>query len=1371
MGNHHSQTVELNPAWSHSFPREREKKLLKYGGIQDATPVRKVLPERVPGQKLRLTTNGNILQQGGTISGRRLSAAHSFNPLTDGQQPQSLQPGLGNGSAEDTQKGYDSEPDLRDAPEEQAAAQHPDPTDERQARTLTRDGPAKARARSRKKSRAPPPPPVSDLDLPPPPSMPPPPIPSHTLDRGRDGDRDSNRPRTGLFTKHGETRRHTGRYSPRANRAASEQRWLNGEPQMQERKSRAQSMACIRQQAAADLVTSFSSLPRAEKGERRERGEQTSPGSLLRRSGEARHSRSEGALQAALADGGGNEGGRTGGTLHQAISTEDHRITITVGSSSESSNSAHRHAKQPNVFYFGMEPPSEKRDDDDNKPSAIAKIKRNEQVAIRGSAVSYTKRTVGEGRHKSPSNAQKTKSPTSSRSGEVAKSPASSRSREPVKSPSSGRSGANTKSPGSRRSDNVTDPQATGSPASLARIPSRKLAEFVNSLERSRQKRLSVSRDEILTNSSALSCKSQSSVFDLELDAGGNDSISMHLRPTLPRKQLEIPRFSPLSAWRSLTLDRAASRPWRTADTSDASDGPEPLTTPPRRRRPHTKSADSGISGDASSPPPPPLAASSPTPDRADEWVPAHDLDLSSGGEEPAIRHQHGTVLPPQLMSRTDMFPASAEPPSERGDRQTSPHTFNSLRQMKRSVSTAIAALRRSPAHSIDENWLLSRSVPNSLNAGEEEVARPNEARSDGGAGGGDRHVLYLPEYHSMPLPRRADRAVRMGRRPAGKRDTNRSAVDLWSTGDGSQNQTQDRGESLDCSRDDSQDQRTNTSRDESRDSQRDEPEPEQRQRRRHGSRDELRGEERRATPEKPPRTSLSTAAGKRRFSYQSTVRQQERRRLEARLSRLAEEEEQQRLKELRLLHQVEEQFQKKRGKEQTDREGPMSIQGPISLPVPAPGERVIHDSTGDRNQWRDGPEKGHQDPPQHGPISLQIPPCPPPDYGPAPTVCQSHDGPISLPVTSAHRSGKSRDKQTFLSGVRNWIRSRKESPRGTDGAWQTAARLEPEGAPAVVQQDGVRPEGPQSLPQTVGARTELSRQEEVRQEALSAARQRSGRPTDKRKSIYKQVAEFAEDVSDVSGVNSPVSELSPDPLQTSSGYESSPPLPPAQRLTRELPEYRHEARHYSDYRPAPAAKQHRSPPFAEVFGPTRSGRRTPAAIYSEAHNRAASSDRNSGTVPSDPYAEHQPLRAAPMTSNYRRAFAQGTAASPPQSLDMQYLQHGEEGERDATSPPGGQRRKQRTKTSRRNDSFKRSLGQLEAESGEERRTGDSGHGGPRSLHLQHAHPVYGQQRTGYVGQVNSSPARFMYGSDPFAAQVGYRPGHHRPAPPATRLV
>ena len=44
---------------------------------------------------------------------------------------------------------------------------------------------------------------------------------------------------------------------------------------------------------------------------------------------------------------------------------------------------------------------------------------------------------------------------------------------------------------------------------------------------------------------------------------------------------------------------------------------------------------------------------------------------------------------------------------------------------------------------------------------------------------------------------------------------------------------------------------------------------------------------------------------------------------------------------------------------------------------------------------------------------------------------------------------------------------------------------------------------------------------------------------------------------------------------------------------------------------PSPVAG--RSPPFAEVFGPTRSGRRTPAAIYSETHSRTASGDRSDG--------------------------------------------------------------------------------------------------------------------------------------------------------------
>lgn len=43
-------------SWAHSFPR---------------TTSFKVLPDRVPGQRLRLTDNGAILHNGGTISGRK----------------------------------------------------------------------------------------------------------------------------------------------------------------------------------------------------------------------------------------------------------------------------------------------------------------------------------------------------------------------------------------------------------------------------------------------------------------------------------------------------------------------------------------------------------------------------------------------------------------------------------------------------------------------------------------------------------------------------------------------------------------------------------------------------------------------------------------------------------------------------------------------------------------------------------------------------------------------------------------------------------------------------------------------------------------------------------------------------------------------------------------------------------------------------------------------------------------------------------------------------------------------------------------------------------------------------------------------------
>lgn len=67
--------------------------------------------------------------------------------------------------------------------------------------------------------------------------------------------------------------------------------------------------------------------------------------------------------------------------------------------------------------------------------------------------------------------------------------------------------------------------------------------------------------------------------------------ISLQLRPMLPRKQLDIPRFSPTAAWRLLSaLESAPSE-------DDDLLPPESPLPPPLAP---DKSGDSGISGDAS---------------------------------------------------------------------------------------------------------------------------------------------------------------------------------------------------------------------------------------------------------------------------------------------------------------------------------------------------------------------------------------------------------------------------------------------------------------------------------------------------------------------------------------------------------------------------------------------------------------------------------------------------------------------------------------------------------------------------------------------------------------------------------------------------
>ena len=75
--------------WSQSFPREITRHR------SQPTAARKVLPEP-PNQRLRATDNGNIIHNGGTISGRRAPTFASSRDLAKVKQIVSHSPPLNN---------------------------------------------------------------------------------------------------------------------------------------------------------------------------------------------------------------------------------------------------------------------------------------------------------------------------------------------------------------------------------------------------------------------------------------------------------------------------------------------------------------------------------------------------------------------------------------------------------------------------------------------------------------------------------------------------------------------------------------------------------------------------------------------------------------------------------------------------------------------------------------------------------------------------------------------------------------------------------------------------------------------------------------------------------------------------------------------------------------------------------------------------------------------------------------------------------------------------------------------------------------------------------------------------------------------------
>lgn len=248
-------------------------------------------------------------------------------------------------------------------------------------------------------------------------------------------------------------------------------------------------------------------------------------------------------------------------------------------------------------------------------------------------------------------------------------------------------------------------------------------------------------------------------------DDDDNENIQVHLRPTLPRRQFDIPRFSPAAAWRTLEieLDKKSDDKPSTQSLMLNLRGEElaPMSSPeqPRRqledriqrvyREPilgfsDNKSGDSGISGDAGLPDRLESRAYSQRQSRnlmdnesgkkvgpfLSPWTPQQDLndDSSSDGgaadvsiKDESSKLSNGGHMFSLSLPRESHFAAYGGAINETF--YAPKHVFNSLQKSKPSLANIFGSEENGPTIDIDnqlsvlrsDNWLLSRSAPNSI--------------------------------------------------------------------------------------------------------------------------------------------------------------------------------------------------------------------------------------------------------------------------------------------------------------------------------------------------------------------------------------------------------------------------------------------------------------------------------------------------------------------------------------------------------------------------------------------------------------------------------------------------------------------------------
>jgi len=392
-------------------------------------------------------------------------------------------------------------------------------------------------------------------------------------------------------------------------------------------------------------------------------------------------------------------------------------------------------------------------------------------------------------------------------------------------------------------------------------------------------------------------------------------------------------------------------------------------------RSSHDKSGDSGISGDAGAANDDSLDVSTNTNNNGNgngrlktsatrpTWTPQQDLGEESSSDA-GVDSPPPMPTPVKFPPRAHVFSLSLPRDDSRmylynpDVKSKEGSTFNSLQKLKRSVSGALGLgpldlERKRTRDVLDDNWLLSTSAPTSLqhaqitdatrssppgwkpgyddeDEDDEDLEEELDDRGDFPvimkppsfsylASGG--HVMYLPEsndlqHQSQSLNCMNNAATDSERNPgnAGPKYRKNGVDELRKPGKDTEKRSKHSKDSTVLDKSFASDGKVNNKSFSK--SCENISEMKQRSSSPISDQQNLQDDKEIAPEVKPPLKSNSKG---RRFTFQSTVRQIERRRLAEKLSREAEAKERQRKGELEAMRKVEEEFQRKRAREKAN--------------------------------------------------------------------------------------------------------------------------------------------------------------------------------------------------------------------------------------------------------------------------------------------------------------------------------------------------------------------------------------------------------------------------------------------------------------------